>query len=197
MPLETQTLEITELLNLWSRGKTDALDDLMERVFQELHKVAERHFYREPAGHTLQPTALVNEVFLQLHRQREIHLENRSQFLAFSAQLMRRILVDHARARLTKKRGGDVLRVPLEDVSASAEVRDVDLLALDDSLQDLAKMDPEGSRVIELRFFGGLTHEEIAEIEGISLSSVRRRWRVAKLWLYRELAGASDATQDA
>jgi RNA polymerase sigma factor (TIGR02999 family) len=189
-------MEITELLNLWSRGETEALDALMERVFQELHKVAERHFYREPVGHTLQPTALVNEVFLQLHRQREIHLENRAQFLAFSAQLMRRILVDHARARLTQKRGGDVLRVPLQEVSASAEVRDVDLLALDDSLKDLARMDPEGSRVIELRFFGGLTHEEIAEIEDISVSSVRRRWRVAKLWLYRELAGTPTASRD-
>jgi len=181
-------MEITKLLREWSAGESDALEKLMPLVMAELRKVAGRHFQRESAGHTLQPTALVNEVFLQLHRQHRINLENRSQFLAFCAKLMRRVLVDHARGRNTQKRGGDVYMIPLEEVAASIESRDVDLLALDEALTGLSKMDAEGSRVVEQRFFGGLTYEEIAEVEGISVSGVRRRWRVAKLWLLRELS---------
>ena len=183
-------MEITQLLQEWSEGKSEALDELMPLVMEELRKVAGRHFARESPAHTLQPTALVNEVFLQLQRQRKIHLESRSQFLAFCAQLMRRILVDHARGRQTQKRGAGVYKVALDEVMASVQSQDVDLVALDDALNDLAKMDPAGSRVVEMRFFGGLTHEEIAEVESISVSGVRRRWRTAKLWLFRELSEA-------
>jgi RNA polymerase sigma factor (TIGR02999 family) len=181
-------MEITELLKEWSAGESDALEKLMPLVMDELRKVAGYHFKRESAGHTLQPTALVNEVFLQLHRQHKINLENRAQFLAFSAKLMRRVLVDHARGRNSLKRGGDAYIIPLEEIAVSVESRDVDVLALDETLNDLSRMDPEGSRVVELRFFGGLTYEEIAELEGISVSGVRRRWTVAKLWLFRELS---------
>ena len=186
-------MEITLLLREWSEGDPEALEKLMPLVMDELRNVARYHFQRESSGHTLQPTALVNEVFLRLHRQRRINLDNRKQFLAFCAKLMRRVLVDHARGRSTQKRGGDKQLVPLEEIAVGLESRDVDVLALDESMVGLSRIDPEGCRVVELKFFGGLTFEEIADLEGISVSGVRRRWRAAKLWLFRELSGGWNA----
>lgn len=185
-------MDITVLLREWSNGSPEALGQLMPLVLGELKKVARGHFARESAGHTLQPTALVNEVFIRLQRQHNVHLESRAQFLAFAANLMRRVLVDHARGRQAQKRGGDVVVIPLEDLIGSLPSTDVDLLALDEALKDLSEMDPEGCRVVELRFFAGLTHQDIADLDGVSLSNVRRKWRAAKLWLYRELSRGND-----
>ena len=186
-------MDITELLREWSDGSPEALGQLMPLVVGELKKVARGHFAREPAGHTLQPTALVNEVFIRLQKQHNVHLESRAQFLAFAANLMRRVLVDHARGRHAQKRGGDVVFVPLEDLVGTIPSPDVDLLALDEAMKELAEMDPEGCRVVELRFFAGLTHQQIADLDGVSLSSVRRKWRAAKLWLFRELSRGGSA----
>lgn len=181
-----KTPDVTGLLVDWSRGDKEALERLMPLVVDELRHLARSHFRREPEGHTLQPTALVNEVYLRLTDQRQVQWESRSQFFAFAATLMRRVLVDHAKARRTAKRGGDVRKVSLQDVIGLAEPEDVDLLALDDALSTLAEIDPRQSRIVELRFFAGLTHEEIAEVLEVSVSTVKREWRTARLWLYRE-----------
>lgn len=178
--------DVTGLLVDWSRGDDEALERLMPLVVDELRHLARSHFRREPDGHTLQPTALVNEVYLRLTDQRQVQWDNRSQFFAFAATLMRRVLVDHAKARRTAKRGGHVRKVSLQEVIGLAEPEDVDLLALDDALSTLAEIDPRQSRIVELRFFAGLTHEEIAEVLEVSVSTVKREWRTARLWLYRE-----------
>jgi RNA polymerase sigma-70 factor (ECF subfamily) len=182
-----QPSEITGLLVDWSRGDTAALERLMPLVVDELRHLARSHFRREPDGHTLQPTALVNEVYLRLAGQRQVQWDNRSQFFAFAATLMRRVLVDHAKARRTAKRGGDIRKISLQDVIGLSEPEDVDLLALDDALSALAEIDPRQSRIVELRFFAGLTHEEIADVLGVSVSTVKREWRTARLWLYRQI----------
>jgi len=181
-----KTTDVTGLLVDWSRGDEEALERLMPLVVDELRHLARSHFRREPDGHTLQPTALVNEVYLRLTDQRQVQWDNRSQFFAFAATLMRRVLVDHAKARHTAKRGGKVRKVSLQDVIGLAEPEDVDLLALDDALSALAEIDPRQSRIVELRFFAGLTHEEIADVLSVSVSTVKREWRTARLWLYRE-----------
>lgn len=181
--------EITELLAEWSRGDADALAQLMPLVFDDLRQLARGHFRREPEGHTLQPTALVNEVYMKLVEQRRVQWDNRSQFFAFAAVLMRRILVDHAKARRTAKRGGDVQKLPLKEALAAAETPwNVDVLALDEALDALTEIDPRQARVVELRFFAGLTHEEIADVLEVSLSTVKRDWRTARLWLYRYIS---------
>lgn len=181
-----KTTDVTGLLVDWSRGDDQALERLMPLVVDELRHLARSHFRREPDGHTLQPTALVNEVYLRLTDQRQVQWDNRSQFFAFAATLMRRVLVDHAKARHTAKRGGNVRKVSLQDVIGLTEPQDVDLLALDDALSALAGIDPRQSRIVELRFFAGLTHEEIADVLHVSVSTVKREWRTARLWLYRE-----------
>lgn len=179
--------DVTTLLRDWGRGDQKALDKLVPLVLGELRRVARGYFVGERSGHTLEPTALVNEVFLWLMERKQLQWESRTQFFGFAAQLMRRILVDYARAHGRQKRGAGVSVAPLDEALNLAQMRHLDLVALDDALSELAKIDPEGSRVVEMRFFAGLTQEEIAEVLEISRMTVRRRWTAARLWLYREL----------
>lgn len=180
--------DVTRLLQDWSHGDAETLERLIPLVFDDLRQMARRHFAREPPGHTLQPTALVSEVFLRLRGQREIQWENREQFFAIAAILMRRILVDYAKGRHTKKRGEGMVKVPLKAALDIAEAKNLDVGALDDALSRLAELDPRQARIVELRFFTGLKHEEIAELLGISLTTVKREWNTARLWLHRELS---------
>jgi RNA polymerase sigma factor (TIGR02999 family) len=179
---------VTKLLQDWNRGDPEALQRVFPLVFADLRQMARRHFAREPSGHTLQPTALVSEVFLKLQGQREIQWENRKQFFAVAAMLMRRILVDYAKGRHTHKRGEGVVRVPLEKALDVAEAKNLDVGALDDALSRLGELDPRQARIVELRFFTGLKHEEIAELLSVSVTTVKREWNSARLWLYRELS---------
>jgi RNA polymerase sigma-70 factor, ECF subfamily len=178
---------ITELLARWSRGDEEALDQLMPLVYGELRRLAAAYLRRERQEHTLQPTALVNEAYLKLVRQRNMPWQNRAQFFGVAAQLMRRILVDHARANYASKRGGHQVHVSLNNIGASETQVEADVLALHDVLNRLAEIDPDQSRIVELRFFGGLTIEETAEVMQVSHSTVEREWKLAKAWLKREL----------
>jgi len=178
---------ITQLLERWSLGDEKALDQLMPLVYAELHRLAGAYLRRERREHTLQPTALVNEAYLKLVEQRHMHWQNRAQFFGVAAQLMRRILVDHARAHYAAKRGGDRINVSLKNIGAFGEQPDADVLALHNVLNRLAEIDPDQSRLVELRFFGGLTIEETAEVMHVSHSTVEREWKIAKAWLKREL----------
>jgi len=179
---------VTRLLQDWSHGDPEALERLIPLVFDDLRQMARRHFAREPSGHTLQPTALVSEAFLKLQGQREIQWENREQFFAVAAMLMRRILVDYAKGRQRQKRGDGVVKIPLEKALHVAEAQNLDLVALDDALSRLAEVDPRQSRIVELRFFAGLQQEEIAELLDVSVTTVKREWSTARLWLHRELS---------
>jgi RNA polymerase sigma factor (TIGR02999 family) len=178
---------ITQLLERWGQGDEAALDELMPLVYGELHLLAGAYLRRERHDHTLQPTALLHEAYLRIVDQRSTRWQNRTQFFGVAAQLMRRILVDHARAHCAAKRGGNRYHVSLRDVGAFGEQPDVDLLALHDALNRLAEMDPEQGRIVELRFFGGLTIEETAEVMHVSHSTVERDWKLAKAWIKREL----------
>jgi RNA polymerase sigma-70 factor (ECF subfamily) len=178
---------ITQLLERWSQGDEEALDQLMPLVYDELHRLAGAYLRRERGEHTLQPTALVNEAYLKLVRQRNIRWQNRAQFFGVAAQLMRRILVDHARANDASKRGGDRVEVSLKNIGAFGTQPTADILALHAVLNRLAEIDPDQSRIVELRFFGGLTIEEAAEVMHVSHSTVEREWKIAKAWLKREL----------
>jgi RNA polymerase sigma-70 factor (ECF subfamily) len=178
---------ITQLLKKWSNGDAKALDQLMPLVYDELHRLAEAYLRRERREHTLQPTALVNELFLKFFDQNSMSWQNRAQFFGIAAQLMRRILVDHARAHYSAKRGGDRFAVSLKDVAAFGAQPDADLLALHDVLNHLEEIDPTQGRIVELRFFGGLTIKETAEVMRISHATVEREWRTAKAFLKREL----------
>ena len=186
-PMSTPQTEVTQLLLQWSRGDEQALSRLMPLVFDELHRIAEGYFRKERPDHTLQPTALVNEVYLRLVDRRRVQWQNRAQFLGFAAQLMRHILVDHARSRLTAKRGGQAVTVTLDEAIGLPESPDLDILALDDCLNRLQGMDERQAKLVELRFFAGLTVEETAEVLQASTTTVKREWRTAKLWLMREL----------
>ena len=179
--------DITTLLKSWTDGDPEALSQLMPLVFEDLRRVAISYFDSERAGHTLQPTALVNEVYLHLLGRRQVTWENRAHFFGSAAQLMRRILVSHARSHKASKRGSGQELAQLDEALAIAESRDLDLIALDDALDALAAHDPEASRVVEMRFFFGLTQRQIAEVLDVPLIRVRRQWRTAKLWLHREL----------
>jgi RNA polymerase sigma-70 factor, ECF subfamily len=179
--------EVTQWLAACKQGDTDALERLLPLVYHELHRQAVRFFVRERAGHTLQPTALVNEVYLRLVNQDRVKWQNRAQFFGIAAQMMRRILVSHARARSASKRGGDQTRITLQEGVMSAPERDVNLLAVDEALTRLAAIDPEKSRMVELRFFSGLSVEETAEVMGVSPRTVDRKWQIAKAWLHREI----------
>jgi len=178
---------ITELLERWSGGDEAARDQLMPLVYDELHRLAGAYLRRERREHTLQPTALVNEAYLKLIDQRSPRWRNRAQFFGLAAQLMRRILVDHARSHYASKRGGARYNVSLRNVGAFGAQPDADLLALHDVLNHLAEIDLQQARLVELRFFGGLTIEETAEILGVSHATVEREWKIAKAWLKREL----------
>ncbi len=181
--------EVTRLLLAWNEGDTEAREQLIPLVYDELHAIAARQLGREgeKRDHTLQPTALVNELYLRLVDQKRVHWKEQQEFFGVAAELIRRILVDHARKRQTIKRGGEVFKIPLDETLGIAAARDPGLLALDDALRDLAKHDPRGSRIVELHVFGGLQFDEIAEILGISRSTALRDWKHAKLWLKREL----------
>jgi len=179
--------EVTQLLVAWSNGDRGALEKLMPLVYDELRRLARRYMNREPAGHTLQTTALVNEAYLRLIEQKEVKWQNRAHFFAISAQLMRRILVSMARARQADKRGGEARQVSLDEAMVFSEERAAELVALDDAMNELAALDPRRSRVVELRYFGGLSVEETAEVLKVSPDTVMREWKRAKAWLYSEL----------
>jgi RNA polymerase sigma factor (TIGR02999 family) len=176
------------LLLAWGQGDEAALERLMPLVYDELRKVAARHLRRQRPDHTLQTTALVNEAYLRLIDSSQVQWQNRAHFFAISAQLMRRILVDFARSRQNLKRGGDVERVSLDEALVVAPERGADLLALDDALTQLAALNSRQAQVVELRYFGGLSEEEAAEALKVSLRTVQRDWKLARLWLYRELS---------
>ncbi len=186
--------QVTQILQSWTAGDPEALGRLMPLVFDDLRLIARRFMDRESKAHTLQPTALVNEVYLRLKGRRTVRWQNRAQFFGFSAQLMRRILVDHARGLQAGKRGGGAGKISLDECSAVSEMKPDDLVALDDALKDLAKLDPRQCQIVELRFFAGLTNEQTAEALEISATTVKREWRLARFWLYRELNRVRDAS---
>lgn len=178
---------VTELLVNWSEGDQEALNKLIPLVYVELHKLASRYLRRERPDHTLQTTALVHEAYLKLVDQREANWENRVQFFAVAAQLMRRILVDYARRHRASKRGGDLYKLSLDEALVPSEKKDAELLVLDEALDRLAAIDSQQSRVVELRVFAGLTLEETAQALNISPRTVRREWSMAKAWLHRQM----------
>ena len=181
---------VTRWLLDWSKSdRKDALDQMLPVVYEELHRLASHYLSREAAGHTLQPTALVNEAYLRLVDQRQVDWRNRAQFLGVAASLMRRILVNHARDRAAQKRGGGAHQVSLSLLEAPSGRPDVDLIALEDAMERLGNRDARKSRVVELKFFGGLTTEEIAEVLQISVATVEREWAFARAWLYDAIEG--------
>ena len=183
--------EITQLLMHWSQGDKAALDQLVPLVYPELRRLARRHMDRENPAHTLQTSALINEAYLKLVDQKNVRWENRAHFFAVAAQVMRHILVDHARTRNYAKRGGGATKLPLDEAMALTEQRAAQLICLDDALRDLATLDERKSRIIEFRFFGGLSMEETAEVMKISPSTVQREWRAAKAWLHHTMSKAN------
>jgi RNA polymerase sigma factor (TIGR02999 family) len=182
--------EITELLAEWRDGNQSALDELYPLVYNELHRLARRYMSRERKGHTLQATALINEAYVRLVDQKNVQWANRSHFFAISAQIMRRILIDHARRHAYAKRGGGAHQVSLEEAATVVPDQSQELLRLDEALKSLAEMDPRRSQVVELRYFGGLNNEEIADVLQISENTVTRDWNMARAWLYQQLTGS-------
>ncbi len=179
--------DVTDLLLDWNEGDETALGRLIPLVEVELRRIAGRYMRREAKGHTLQPTALVNELYLKLVDQRRVQWKNRAHFLGSAANVMRRILVDHARVRDAGKRGQGAKPVSLEEIDEAAVKPEVDLIALDDALLSLAEVDGRQSKVVELRYFTGLSHKEVGEVLGISARTARREWRTARLWLHQEM----------
>jgi len=184
----SSTHEVTQLLKAWTAGDEKALEKLTPLVYRQLHQVAQRYMAGERSDHTLQTTALVNEVYLRLVDCGRVNWQDRAHFLAVSAQLMRHILVDFARSRGYQKRGGAVAHISLEEAPSVCNEPDANLLALDDALKCLAQLDAQQSQIVELRFFGGLTIEETAQVLGIPPIQVNRRWASARAWLYREMS---------
>ncbi|HZS07170.1 MAG TPA: sigma-70 family RNA polymerase sigma factor [Blastocatellia bacterium] len=180
--------EITQLLLAWNQGEQAALERLMPLVYEELRRLAHRYMERERGGHALQTTALVNEAYLRLIDASRVEWQNRAHFFAISAQLMRRILVDFARSQRNLKRGGEAERVSLDEALTVAAGHGAEMVALDDALNTLAALNARQSQVVEMHFFGGLSVEEIAEVLNVSVPTVRRDWRLARAWLYRELS---------
>ena len=191
-PGEPSTRRVTRLLSAWAAGDESALERLVPVVHQELRRLARLHMRRERAGHTLQTTGLINEAYLRLVDVRRIQWRDRAHFFAMSSRLMRRVLVDHARARGYLKRGGGVRRVSLDEAPDIAVERGRDFVALDEALAALERIDPRKSRVVEMRFFGGLSVEETAGVLKVSADTVMRDWRLAKAWLLREMTTKSD-----
>ena len=180
--------DVTELLLEWRQGDRGALDRLTSLVYDELRRLAHRYMRAERGGHTLETTALVNEAYLRLANQRRVEWEDRAHFFAVTAEVMRHVLIDHARRRRYAKRGGtDARQVPLEEAHAMTSERAAELLALDEALEKLAQLDPRKARVVELRYFGGLSLEETAATLEISVMTVRRDWRAARAWLYKAM----------
>jgi len=183
----TLSIEVTQLLAAWSQGDSSALDKLLPLVDAELHRLAHSYMRRERPNHTLQTTALVNEAYLKLVDQRVVRWQNRAHFFGIAAQIMRRILMDHARKHLAAQRGGGKT-LSLEDVAVLGDDRAAELIALDDALMNLSRVDERKSRVVEMRYFGGLSVEETAEVLGVSVDMIARDWRSAKAFLRRELS---------
>lgn len=193
--MKSPTHEVTQLLVDWSNGDQAALQKLMPLVYGELQRLAERYLRRERSDHTLQSTALVHEAYMRLIDQKHVRWQNRAHFYGVAAQMIRRILIDHARSSQAQKRGGDVLRLSLNEDIDVPEERAISLLRLDDALQGLQAIDPQQAKIVELRFFSGLSIEETAEVLQISPATVKRDWVMAKAWLFREMtrsAGRSD-----
>ena len=179
--------QVTELLAAWGHGDRAALDELMPVVYDELRRLAKNHLRKERPDHTLQTTALVHEAYLRLVDQKSVNWQNRAQFFGIAAQMMRRILINHAKERQAKKRQGYATKVSLDEAVSFFEKREVDLMVLDEALNDLAALDPQQTRIVELRFFGGLTIDEVSAVLGISPATTKREWDSAKLWLRRQL----------
>ena len=180
--------EVTQILLSWNHGDKRSLDELMPLVYGELRKLAASYLRKERADHTLQSTALVNEAFLRLVDQRDVHWQSRAHFFAIAAQMIRRILVDHARAQQAEKRGSGGIKIELDEAMAvSNNDRDLNVLALHDALEKLAELDPRQSRIVELRFFAGLSVEETAAVTELSTATVKREWSSARAWLFREI----------
>lgn len=188
--------DLTALLVKWSGGDKQALDELMPLVYKELRRIADSFFRRERADHTLQPTALINEAYLRLIDEKNITWQSRAHFIGVAAQLMRFILIDHARARGSAKRGGSSQKVSLDEAVVFFAQKDLDLISLDEALKKLEAIDPQQSRVVELRFFGGLSIEETAVAMDISPATVKREWAMAKAWLHKKLSEQTEQARD-
>lgn len=184
--------EVTQLLAAFSRGEPDAQEKLMPLVYDELRRLAHHYMRGEATGRTLQPTALVHEAYLELIEQPDWTWESRAHFIGFAAQVMRHLLIDHARSRKAAKRGGLNQKVPFEDVLIASEQKSDEWLAIDVALERLSKIDPRQARVVELRYFGGLSVEESAEVLGVSPKTVKRDWALARVWLHREIAAGGE-----
>jgi RNA polymerase sigma factor (TIGR02999 family) len=187
--VELATQAVTQLLVDWRNGDPEALDKLMPLVYAELRRIASRYMKRERAGHTLQTTALVNEAYLRLVGQQQIDWQGRAHFYAVAAQVMRHLLVDHARSRQVAKRGGKAQQITFDETAVISRERDDNLVALDEALTKLSEIDPRKVKLVELRYFGGLSAEETAVVLGVSEITVKREWLKTKAWLYRELTG--------
>ena len=186
--MEENSQQITQLLKQWSNGDAEVLDDLMLLVYSELRRQASGYLRRERSNHTLQPTALINEAYLKLIDQRDVKWQNRSHFFAIAAQAMRRILVDYARERKREKRGGAAENLPIEEaLTIVSQEKSVDLVALDEALNKLSRFDQRQAKVVELRYFSGLSIDETAEVLNVSNVTVRRDWNMAKAWLHQEI----------
>lgn len=181
--------EITQMLIELTDGNTEVVNRILPHIYDELRRLASSYLRRERSDHTLQPTALVHEAYLKLIDQKRVQWQNRAHFFGIAAQVMRRILMDHARKHGAEKRGGDAEKLPIEEeILIVSNGRSAELLALDDALEELAKMDPQKAKIVELRYFGGLSIEETAEVMGVSVPTINRQWRTAKAWLYGQIA---------
>jgi len=181
--------EITQMLIELTGGNRDVVNQILPHIYDELRRLAGSYLRRERADHTLQPTALVHEAYMKLIDQKQVHWQNRAHFFGIAAQVMRRILMDHARKNTAEKRGGDADKLPLEEeILVVSHEKSADLIALDDALQALAEFDEQKAKIVELRYFGGLSIEETAEVMGVSVPTINRQWRMAKAWLHAELA---------
>ena len=189
---ENSAIDVTGLLLDWGNGEKDALDSLLPLIYNELRRVAESYLRRDRPGHTLQATALVNEAFLRLIDQNQVNWQNRAHFFGAAANLMRQILIQHARANHAAKRGGERQKLYLDEAGDVAQSSDLDLVALDDALRDLETIAPRQCRIVELRYFGGLNIEETGEVLSISPATVKREWTMAKAWLRREISHRED-----
>ena len=190
---DNSATDVTRLLVDWGHGDQSALDSLLPLIYNELRRVADSYLRRDRPGHTLQATALVNEAFLQLINQDQINWQNRAHFFGAAANLMRQILIQHARANHAAKRGGERQKLYLDEAGDMAQANDLDLVALDDALRDLETVAPRQCRIVELRYFGGLNIEETAEALSISPATVKREWTMAKAWLRREISRRDDS----
>ncbi len=192
MPTEPDSTNVTLLLKRYSNGDQEALAELVPQIYDELRRLASFYLQGERVDHTLQTTALVHEAYLRLVDQKQVEWSNRSHFFGVAAQMMRRILVDHARKHVSLKRGGSFARISLEQAAVFSRERPRELIVVDELLTRLASLDPQGSRIVELRFFAGLSLEETAEVMGLSIARVRRDWSVTKAWFTRELGKVSN-----